>query len=189
VTVAEPAAAFDARELFERVMAALTEAAGSAEDLSFDCVRNVGPASSSGQRAGWQIKLELNGEVLSNGSRPLDLLDDLRRLGACFAAARDDLPFDYGWSIDCFLKWDVTLHSGCDRAALDQVFAFVRGEIALDYAPLDACRMATILPAWIEAAAPQTRRLGPSRSSGPTGFASRARPESIVTANPQRIRS
>ncbi|MDB5585007.1 MAG: chemotaxis protein CheA, partial [Bradyrhizobium sp.] len=38
-------------------------------------------------RIGWQLHIEFDGEILRNGSNPLDLLDDLGKLGACFAVA------------------------------------------------------------------------------------------------------
>jgi two-component system chemotaxis sensor kinase CheA len=44
----------------------------------------------------------------------------------------------------CFLKWDVTLHSGCDRAAIDDVFIFVQDEMKLVCDPLATAGMAPL---------------------------------------------
>jgi two-component system, chemotaxis family, sensor kinase CheA len=87
---------------------------------------------------GWQLHLEFDSDILRNGSNPLDLLDDLRKLGVCFAVAlTDDVPFlDELEPERCFLKWDVTLHSDCDRAAVDDVFIFVLDEMKLICTPL-----------------------------------------------------
>jgi two-component system chemotaxis sensor kinase CheA len=38
----------------------------------------------------------------------------------------------------CFLKWDVTLHSDCERSAIDDVFIFVQDEMKLICTPLAA---------------------------------------------------
>jgi two-component system, chemotaxis family, sensor kinase CheA len=38
----------------------------------------------------------------------------------------------------CFLKWDVTLHSDCERSAIDDVFIFVQDEMKLTCTPLAA---------------------------------------------------
>ncbi|KIZ33191.1 MULTISPECIES: chemotaxis protein CheA [Rhodopseudomonas] len=97
---------------------------------------------------GWQLHLEFDGDILRNGSNPLDLLDDLRKLGACFVIAQtDDVPLlDKLEPEYCFLKWDVTLHSDCDRAAIDDVFMFVMDEIKLDCTPLVAADEAALAP-------------------------------------------
>jgi len=91
-------------------------------------------------RVGWQLHLEFDSDILRNGSNPLDLLDDLGKLGACFVMAlTDDVPFlDELDPEHCFLKWDVTLHSDCDRNAIDDVFIFVQDEMKLDCRPLAA---------------------------------------------------
>ena len=88
--------------------------------------------------AGWQLHLEFESQVLRNGSNPLDLLDDLCKLGPCFAVpVTDDVPLlDELEPEDCYLKWDVTLSSDCDKAAIDDVFMFVLDEMKLTIAPL-----------------------------------------------------
>ena len=88
--------------------------------------------------AGWQLHLEFDSQVLRNGSNPLDLLDDLCKLGPCFAVpVTDDVPLlDELEPEDCYLKWDVTLSSDCDKAAIDDVFMFVLDEMKLTIAPL-----------------------------------------------------
>jgi two-component system chemotaxis sensor kinase CheA len=108
----------------------------------------VESAVTSAAGLGWQLHLEFDGDILRNGSNPLDLLDDLRKLGACFVTALvDDVPLldelepDY-----CFLKWDITLHGDCDRAAIDDVFMFVMDEIKLDCLPLVGTDEAPLVP-------------------------------------------
>jgi two-component system chemotaxis sensor kinase CheA len=48
---------------------------------------------------------------------------------------------------DCYLKWDVTLHAGCDRSAIDDVFMFVQDEMKLTLEPLAQVERATPAPA------------------------------------------
>jgi two-component system chemotaxis sensor kinase CheA len=105
------------------------------------------PPPSAEPRTGWQLHLEFDSDILRNGSNPLDLLDDLGKLGPCFIVAlTEDVPFlDEMDPERCFLKWDVTLHSGCDRAAIDDVFIFVMDEMKLICEPL-AAGTATIEP-------------------------------------------
>jgi two-component system chemotaxis sensor kinase CheA len=100
--------------------------------------RPLAPPPPSEKSAGWQLRLEFDSHILRNGSNPLDLLEDLCKLGSCFVVPLtdgvpplDELEPDY-----CYLKWDVTLHSDCDKAAIDDVFMFVQDEMKLTLAPL-----------------------------------------------------
>jgi two-component system chemotaxis sensor kinase CheA len=96
------------------------------------------PVVAEKRAAGWQLHLEFDSRILRNGSNPLDLLDDLCKLGPCFAVpVTDDVPLlDELEPEDCYLKWDVTLSSDCDKAAIDDVFMFVLDEMKLTIAPL-----------------------------------------------------
>jgi two-component system chemotaxis sensor kinase CheA len=87
---------------------------------------------------GWKLYLEFEQHVLRNGSNPLDLLEDLCKLGPCFAVPLTDaIPLlDELEPEDCYLKWDVTLHCDCDRSAIDDVFMFVCDEMKLTVKPL-----------------------------------------------------
>ncbi|HAP13162.1 MAG TPA: chemotaxis protein CheA, partial [Afipia sp.] len=95
-------------------------------------------AANEGRSSGWRLHLEFDQHILCNGSNPLDLLDDLCKLGACFVVPlADDVPLlDELEPEYCFLKWDVTLHSDCDKAAIDDVFMFVQDEMKLTLLPL-----------------------------------------------------
>jgi two-component system chemotaxis sensor kinase CheA len=107
-----------------------------AESAAGEAAIEEQPAAAAG--AGWQLHIEFDSDILRNGSNPLDLLDDLGKLGPCFVVAlTDDVPFlDEMDPEHCFLKWDVTLHSACDRAAIDDVFIFVQDEMKLVCAPI-----------------------------------------------------
>ncbi|QDL99484.1 chemotaxis protein CheA [Rhodopseudomonas palustris] len=90
------------------------------------------------RRVGWHLRFEFDSQILRNGSNPLDLLDDLAKLGSCFATPlTDGIPFlDELVPEDCYLKWDVSLHSDCDKDAIDDVFMFVQDEMQLSLEPL-----------------------------------------------------
>ena len=47
---------------------------------------------------------------------------------------------------DCYLKWDVTLHADCDRAAIDDVFMFVQDEMKLTLSPVEQTDAAAPAP-------------------------------------------
>ena len=91
------------------------------------------------KQAGWHLYLEFESHILRNGSNPLDLLDDLCKLGPCFVVpVTDGIPFlDEMEPEDCYLKWDVKLHAACDKAAIDDVFMFVSDEMKLTLSPLE----------------------------------------------------
>ncbi|MBR0987581.1 chemotaxis protein CheA [Bradyrhizobium liaoningense] len=97
----------------------------------------LAPAGS--KQAGWHLYLEFETHILRNGSNPLDLLEDLCKLGPCFVVpVTDGVPFlDEMEPEDCYLKWDVKLHAACDKDAIDDVFMFVQDEMKLTLSPLE----------------------------------------------------
>ncbi|PIT04923.1 chemotaxis protein CheA [Bradyrhizobium nitroreducens] len=97
----------------------------------------LAPAES--KQAGWHLHLEFESHILRNGSNPLDLLEDLCKLGPCFVVPiTDGIPFlDEMDPEDCYLKWDVKLHAACDKDAIDDVFMFVQDEMKLTLSPLE----------------------------------------------------
>ncbi len=107
------------------------------------------PVVTGARSLGWHLHLEFDAHILRNGSNPLDLLDDLCKLGPCFVVPLTDgvplleeLEPEY-----CFLKWDVTLHSDCDKAAIDDVFMFVQDEMKLTLEPLAQVESPALAPA------------------------------------------
>lgn len=91
------------------------------------------------KQVGWHLYLEFESHILRNGSNPLDLLEDLCKLGPCFVVpVTDGIPFlDEMEPEDCYLKWDVKLHAACDKDAIDDVFMFVSDEMKLTLSPLE----------------------------------------------------
>jgi two-component system chemotaxis sensor kinase CheA len=116
---------------------------GAGDQGAADAVPIDAPVPATTGGGGWQLHLEFDSDVLRNGSNPLDYLDDLRKLGGCFVTAlTDGVPLlDELDPECCFLKWDVTLHSDCDRAAIDDVFTFVQDDMKLVCAPFSAAEI------------------------------------------------
>ncbi|WCS24513.1 chemotaxis protein CheA [Methylobacterium sp. NMS14P] len=87
--------------------------------------------------AGWRIGIAFAPDVLRNGTNPLALLDELRDLGACTVVPRlDALPELAGLDPESLaLGWDVTLRGPVSRAAVEDVFLFVRDEMVLTLQP------------------------------------------------------
>jgi two-component system chemotaxis sensor kinase CheA len=110
-------------------------------------------APSESKQAGWHLYLEFESHILRNGSNPLDLLEDLSKLGPCFVVpVTDGIPFlDELEPDDCYLKWDVKLHAACDKDAIDDVFMFVQDEMKLTLSLLEQVEAPPLV---VEAAAP-----------------------------------
>ncbi|MCK1473646.1 chemotaxis protein CheA [Bradyrhizobium sp. 197] len=106
----------------------------------------LAPAES--KQACWHLYLEFESHVLRNGSNPLDLLEDLCKLGPCFVVpVTDGIPFlDEMEPEDCYLKWDVKLHAACDKDAIDDVFMFVSDEMKLTLSPLEQVEAPAPMP-------------------------------------------
>ncbi|WP_375161736.1 chemotaxis protein CheA [Bradyrhizobium sp. RDT46] len=105
-------------------------------------------APGASKQAGWHLYLEFESHILRNGSNPLDLLEDLCKLGPCFVVpVTDGVPFlDELDPEDCYLKWDVKLHAACDKDAIDDVFMFVQDEMKLTLSPLEQAEAPTPAP-------------------------------------------
>jgi two-component system, chemotaxis family, sensor kinase CheA len=163
------------------------------------------PAAPATGSSGWQLHIEFNRDILRNGSNPLDYLDDLRKLGACFVMAlTEDIPSLEDLEPEsCFLKWDVTLNSDCDRAAIDDVFMFAQDEMQLVCSPLEAMPAAILQQVHLDmtmdapplspamagdgnhpAPAPEKRREEPKRTEEPK----RADERAIATVRVQAER-
>ncbi|WP_262049101.1 chemotaxis protein CheA [Bradyrhizobium sp. Bra78] len=106
------------------------------------------PVPGGSEQAGWHLYLEFESHILRNGSNPLDLLEDLCKLGPCFVVpVTDGIPFlDEMDPEDCYLKWDVKLHAACDKDAIDDVFMFVQDEMKLTLSPLEQVEAPAPMP-------------------------------------------
>ncbi len=88
----------------------------------------------------WRIRFSLPPSALTNGVRPLPLLDELRELGECRVVA-DTSQVPLLGDLDptqCHLAWDVTLITTHPKSAIEDVFIFVIDEMTLDITAEDA---------------------------------------------------
>jgi len=116
----------------ERLLAALHVAVGGAAADKAGGVAASAPAAAAGA-VRYRINFSLASDVFVNGTRPLPMLDELRELGPCrITAITDNIP-PLG-ALDptaCYLGWDVELTTEKPRAAIEDVFMFVRDDMIL----------------------------------------------------------
>ncbi|MDN3278494.1 chemotaxis protein CheA [Frankia sp. RB7] len=144
------------------------------------------------KQAGWHLYLEFESHILRNGSNPLDLLEDLCKLGPCFVVpVTDGIPFlDEMEPEDCYLKWDVKLHAACDKDAIDDVFMFVSDEMKLTLSPLEHVEAPAPMPLFLlldeepvaEMPAPLVEAAAPPAAAAPVA---KAEPKSEAKSEPK----
>lgn len=144
----------------------------------------------SKQQAGWHLFLEFESHILRNGSNPLDLLEDLCKLGPCFVVpVTDGIPFlDEMEPEDCYLKWDVKLHAACDKDAIDDVFMFVSDEMKLTLSPLEHVEAPAPMPLFqLLDEEPDAEMLAPlvETAAAPAAAPPVARAEPLSEARPE----
>ncbi|MDA9487994.1 chemotaxis protein CheA [Bradyrhizobium sp. CCBAU 11361] len=142
------------------------------------------------KQAGWHLYLEFESHILRNGSNPLDLLEDLCKLGPCFVVpVTDGIPFlDEMEPEDCYLKWDVKLHAVCDKDAIDDVFMFVQDEMKLTLSPLEHVEAPAPMPLFQlldEEPAPVAEMPAPVAEAAAAQPAAKAEPKSEPKPEPK----
>ncbi|WP_027549418.1 chemotaxis protein CheA [Bradyrhizobium sp. WSM2254] len=142
------------------------------------------------KQAGWHLYLEFESHILRNGSNPLDLLEDLCKLGPCFVVpVTDGIPFlDEMEPEDCYLKWDVKLHAVCDKDAIDDVFMFVQDEMKLTLSPLEHVEAPAPMPLFQlldEEPAPVVEMPAPVAEAAAPKPAAKAEPKSEPKPEPK----
>jgi len=93
------------------------------------------PAATSGR---WRIVFRLPSDALVNGTNPLLLLDEIREIGPAEVTALTDAvpPLDAFDSEAAYFGWQVDLTADDPRAAIDDVFMFIRDGMELTVTPL-----------------------------------------------------
>jgi len=103
----------------------------------------------------WRIRFSLPADALTNGVRPLPLLDELRELGDCQVAA-DERQIPLLADLDptaCCLAWEVILTTVHPKSAIEDVFIFVIDEMTLEISPVEPEAEIDDLPVQVEAVA------------------------------------
>jgi two-component system, chemotaxis family, sensor kinase CheA len=86
----------------------------------------------------WHISLRFGRDVLKNRLDPLSFIRHLSKLGAItgIVTLPDAIPPCGEMDPEsCYLGFEIALHSECDKAAIENVFEFVRGDCAMQILP------------------------------------------------------
>ncbi len=78
----------------------------------------------------WRIRFQPHADIVTTGTEPALLLDELRALGECTITAHTDAipPLDELIPEQCCFYWDILLISVCHRNTLEDVFVFVEDQ-------------------------------------------------------------
>ncbi|MCC8535749.1 chemotaxis protein CheA [Xanthomonas axonopodis pv. poinsettiicola] len=146
---ADPAAlAAEAEPLLAQLQTYLQ---GSGCGVTAAAAQHATPEKQSGY---WRIGLTLFADALRFGNSPLKLIRNLRSLGSVESISTDYSQLPTFEELDPeanYLGFQILLRSDADRAAIDDVFEFVRDDCALEIAavpaPTDAAAVVTSAPA------------------------------------------
>ncbi|CUU44223.1 Chemotaxis protein CheA [Blastochloris viridis] len=176
--------------------ALLLSALGQAVGAGASATGAPPPAAATDTPSRWRIRMRLPRDVMATGTNPLLLLDELCALGpAVVTASTDHIPplaeID---PTGCYIGWEVRLTTSQPLSAIEDVFVFVRDEMALDIeriecpepaepsaevTPEASCSIVPAAPAaGADAAAP---RIDPPRTEPPN---TEARPRAAATPKP-----
>ncbi|PPU75270.1 chemotaxis protein CheA [Xanthomonas sp. NCPPB 1638] len=157
---------------------------GSACGVTAAVAQHGAPEKQSGY---WRISLKLFADALRFGNSPLKLIRNLRSLGSVESISTDYSQLPSLEALDPeanYLGFRILLRSDADRAAIEDVFEFVREdcelEIAAVAAPTDATALVTVAPAamTVPASTPATAS-APPRAAAETGTRGGAEARSI----------
>ena len=95
-------------------------------------------APSGGEASLYRIRFRPGLDLFRGGTNPVLLLDELRGLGECEAAAIQGRipPLRELEPESCYLGWDIFLQTRADMNAIRDVFIFVEDQCELDIRPL-----------------------------------------------------
>jgi two-component system chemotaxis sensor kinase CheA len=92
----------------------------------------------AGATARWRIRFRLPGDALVYGTNPLLLLEEIKAIGPCTILALTDTipPLDVIDPEVPYLGWQIDLTADDPRAAIDDVFLFLKDGMELSVEPL-----------------------------------------------------
>ncbi len=152
------------------------------------------PAAASGPKL-WRIVFRLPEDALLHGTHPLLLIGEITALGAATVTTLTDrLPaLDLLDPEACHLGWQIDLEHEDPRAALDDVFLFLKSDMELSITPLDG--PADIPSAAMEIAEPEEEVLALPTAPEPAGEpvaplspTTEARPTTVAAAAGSSLR-
>lgn len=103
-------------------------------------IKQPEPGTSTNQvQRTYRIRFKPLPEIMLGGTNPLNLLNELRDLGACEVVAHfDAIPLlDQLTPEHCFLYWDIILTTNCGKEAISDVFIFVEDDCELQIDLID----------------------------------------------------
>ncbi|WP_316358672.1 chemotaxis protein CheA [Devosia sp.] len=106
------------------------------------------PPAASPSAALWRIRFRLPGDALVYGTNPLLLLDEIREIGPCTISALTDTipPLDVIDPEVPYLGWQIDIEAEDPRAAIDDVFMFLKDGMELSVEPLAEAAAAAAEP-------------------------------------------
>ncbi|MGB3336880.1 MAG: chemotaxis protein CheA [Devosia sp.] len=143
----------------------------AAADGADEAVEHVPPTSAAvvaPPAAGrWRIRFRLPGDALVYGTNPLLLLDEIKAIGPCTILALTDTipPLDVIDPEVPYLGWQVDLTAEDPRAAIDDVFLFLKDGMELSVEPLSDAATPDEAPVAVAApieAAPEPKPVTPA---------------------------
>ncbi|WP_127159671.1 chemotaxis protein CheA [Xanthomonas arboricola] len=141
----------------------------SACGVTASALQHSTPEKQSGY---WRITLKLFADALRYGNSPLKLIRNLRGLGSVESISTDVSQLPSFEALDPeanYLGFQILLRSDADRAAIEDVFEFVREDCDLEIlsvpAPMDASAVPASEP--VVAAAPVVGTLAPVPAAAP----------------------
>ena len=96
------------------------------------------PASATSTPGRWRLRFTLSKDALIYGTNPLLLLDEIRAIGPAEVTALigDIPPLDAFDPDTCYMGWQVDITVEDPRAAIEDVFLFLRDSMELSLEPL-----------------------------------------------------
>ena len=142
------------RQLIERPDAAAAEDIDAIlrelrDLIAIPADREVAASHAAPSRATWRLRFRLSPDATAKGSNPLLLLDELRELGPCTVQADRSTvpPIEELDPTECHVAWEVMFTSEQRRAAIEQVFLFVRDDMQFELTQLEPDQAASPAPA------------------------------------------
>ncbi|QDZ13067.1 chemotaxis protein CheA [Devosia ginsengisoli] len=129
----------------------------SAADVEADTpveVETPEPVAAPATAGRWRIRFRLPGDALVYGTNPLLLLDEIKAIGPCTIVALTDTipPLDVIDPEVPYMGWQVDLTADDPRAAIDDVFLFLKDGMELSVEPLSDEEAAAPAPVAVQAA-------------------------------------
>lgn len=123
----------------QQIIAGLQQLLPSAAPQQVEIKQPEPGASTDQVQRTYRIRFKPLPEIMLGGTNPLNLLNELRDLGACEVVAHlDAIPLlDQLTPEHCFLYWDIILTTSCGKEAISDVFIFVEDDCELQIDLID----------------------------------------------------